>query len=115
MGYGAAVMYVAAMLRGVPISIDWQAPYILSLLYLSIFGSIVAFWAYLTLIGRIGADRAGYANLIFPLVALLISTVIENYEWTAMALAGLAIVVYGNWLVMRAGKSHAPAGHPKPR
>ena len=115
MGYGAAAMYIAAMLRGVPISVDWQAPYILSLLYLSIFGSIVAFWAYLTLIGRIGADRAGYANLIFPLVALLISTVIENYEWTPMALVGLAIVVYGNWLVMRAGTTHTPAEQSRPR
>jgi len=63
---------------------------------------VIAFWAYLTLIGRIGADRAGYANLIFPLVALLISTVIENYQWTVTALAGVAIVMLGNWMVMRA-------------
>jgi drug/metabolite transporter (DMT)-like permease len=111
MGYGAAAMYVAAMLTGVPIAIDWQAPYIISLLYLSVFGSVIAFWAYLTLIGRIGADRAGYANVIFPLVALLISTVVENYQWTPLALSGVAIVVFGNWLVMRAAKTQVPARH----
>jgi drug/metabolite transporter (DMT)-like permease len=115
MGYGAAAMYVAAMLTGVPIAIDWQAPYIISLLYLSVFGSVIAFWAYLTLIGRIGADRAGYANVIFPLVALLISTVVENYQWTPLALSGVAIVVFGNWLVMRAAKTQVPARHHSSR
>ena len=113
MGYGATAMYIAAMVSGVPITIDWQTPYILSLLYLSFFGSVIAFWAYLTLIGRMGADRAGYANLIFPLVALVISTVIENYTWTPLALAGVAIVVFGNWLVMRTAGISAPAHTPR--
>ena len=113
MGYGATAMYIAAMASGVPITMDWQAPYILSLLYLSVFGSVIAFWAYLTLIGRMGADRAGYANLIFPLVALVISTVIENYSWTPLALAGVAIVVFGNWLVMRTAGIPAPAQTPR--
>ena len=66
--------------------------------------SIIAFWAYLTLIGRIGADRAGYANLVFPLVALLISTLVEGYQWSLDAVAGLGLVMAGNWLVMRASK-----------
>tara|TARA_R110001592_G_scaffold363396_2_gene687625 strand:- start:42946 stop:43851 length:906 start_codon:yes stop_codon:yes gene_type:complete len=115
MAYGATAMYVAAMLNGVAITIDWQLPYILSLLYLSIFGSVIAFWAYLTLIGRMGADRAGYANLVFPLVALLISTVFENYQWTPVALAGVAIVAFGNWLVMRAAQTHIAVPGPKPQ
>lgn len=104
MAYGAVVMYVAATLTGKSIAVDWNAPYILSLLYLSVFGSVIAFWAYLTLIGRIGADRAGYANLLFPLVALLISTFIEDYRWTLPAVLGMATVVIGNWLVMRASR-----------
>jgi drug/metabolite transporter (DMT)-like permease len=105
MAYGAVAMYIAAILSGVSITVDWRAPYILSLLYLSIFGSVIAFWAYLTLIGRIGADRAGYANLVFPLVALLISTLIEGFQWTLPTLLGLSTVMIGNWLVMRASKA----------
>jgi drug/metabolite transporter (DMT)-like permease len=104
MGYGAVMMYLAALVIGVPITIEWTVPYIASLLYLVVFGSVIAFWAYLTLIGRIGADRAGYANLLFPLVALFISTLFENYQWTPPALTGMALVVVGNWLVMRANK-----------
>jgi drug/metabolite transporter (DMT)-like permease len=104
MAYGAALMYLAALVRGVPITVDWSLPYVLSLLYLVVFGSVIAFWAYLTLIGRIGADRAGYTNLVFPLVALLISTLFEGYQWSLLALFGMALVVLGNWLVMRANK-----------
>ena len=69
--------------------------------YLALFGSVIAFWAYLTLIGRIGADRASYTTLLFPLVALLISTVVEGYQWTLIGFAGLCLVLVGNWLVMR--------------
>ena len=104
-GYGAVAMYLAALASGAAITVDWSAPYILSLLYLVVFGSIIAFWAYLTLIGRIGADRAGYANLLFPLVALLISTLLEDYQWSGAAISGLGLVLFGNWLVMRGGRA----------
>lgn len=102
MGYGAVAMYLAALLSGATISFDTSPAYVLSLLYLVIFGSVIAFWAYLTLVGNIGADRAGYANLLFPLVALAISTAIEGYQWTLVAILGMALVLIGNWVVMRA-------------
>ncbi len=102
MGYGAAAMYAAALLAGVTIGFDTSPGYVLSLLYLVIFGSVIAFWAYLTLVGNIGADRAGYANLLFPLVALAISTAIEGYRWTLVAVLGMSLVMIGNWVVMRA-------------
>jgi drug/metabolite transporter (DMT)-like permease len=105
MAYGALAMYLAAWLFDVPISVDWNPVYLGSLVYLSVFGSIIAFWAYITLIGRIGADRAGYSNLLYPLVALLISTAVEGYQWSLAALLGVALVVCGNWLVMRAAKA----------
>ncbi len=105
MGYGAVAMYAAALLTGAPITVDWSPAYLLSLAYLVVFGSIIAFWAYLTLVGNIGPDRAGYANLIFPLVALAISTVLEDYQWTLMAVLGMTLVLAGNWLVMRAQRT----------
>lgn len=99
--YGALTLYSVALLLGHPLAVQWQAPYLLSLLYLSVFGSVVAFWAYVTLIGQIGADRASYTSLLFPLVALLLSTLLEGYTWTWQATAGLGLVLLGNWIVMR--------------
>lgn len=105
MGYGSLMMYGAALMSGATISVAWNVSYIASLLYLVVFGSVIAFWAYLTLIGRMGADRAGYANLVFPLVALLISTVFESYQWTLPALAGMGLILVGNYLVMRSARA----------
>ncbi|ASJ76552.1 DMT family transporter [Granulosicoccus antarcticus] len=103
MAYGTLLMALFALFSGVPFDIEWTANYIGSLLYLSIFGSIIAFGAYLTLVGRIGADRAAYATVLFPLVALAISSVFEDFQWTSMALAGIALVLLGNLMVVGRG------------
>jgi hypothetical protein len=58
----------------------------------------------LTLLGRIGPARAGYATVMFPVFALLISTVLEGYQWTVYAVAGLVLVTMGNILVIRGGR-----------
>jgi drug/metabolite transporter (DMT)-like permease len=100
MGYGALLMFIFALVRGVPSTFEMTAGYILSLVYLAVFGSVIAFGAYLTLLGKIGADRAGYASLLFPIVALGLSTVFEGYQWSAAALAGVLLVVGGNFLVL---------------
>lgn len=101
MFYGCVVLYVAAFLLDVPITVDPSREYLLSLVYLAFFATVLAFWAYVSLIGRIGADRAAYTTLVFPVVALLISTVLEGFLWTAWAAVGLILVLAGNWLAMR--------------
>src|SRR3546814_11790727 len=82
MAYGALAMLALALAGGAPLAFDTAMPYVVSLISLALCGSVIAFGAYLTLLGRIGADRAGYATVLFPLVALAISTVVEGYVWT---------------------------------
>lgn len=103
--YGALTLYVVALLLGHRITLSAEPAYLMSLVYLSVFGSVVAFWAYVTLIGTIGADRASYTSLLFPIVALAISTLLEGYSWTWVAAGGLCLVLVGNALVMRRGKA----------
>lgn len=100
MAYGATAMLALALAGGAPLVFDPALPYVASLLYLALCGSVVAFGAYLTLLGRIGADRAGYVTVLFPLVALAISTLVEGYLWTPAALTGVALVLAGNLLVL---------------
>jgi drug/metabolite transporter (DMT)-like permease len=52
------------------------------------------------LIGRIGADYAAYVMLLMPLVALVISTFFEEYQWTASAVAGVMVVLIGNLIIL---------------
>ena len=64
-------------------------PYVLSLAYLAVFGSVVAFGAYLTLLKQVGAARVGYVGVAVPVVAMLLSTLFEGYRWTRLALVGV--------------------------
>ena len=107
MAYGAVFMTALALIRGAPISFDFSPAYVGSLLYLAIFGSVLAFGFYLTLLGRIGADRAAYAAVVFPIVALIISTFLEAYVWTAPALIGVALILGGNILAVARPKRAA--------
>lgn len=100
MAYGAAIMAVYALVSGVPFNYDPNWSYSLSLVYLAVFGSILAFGSYLTLVGRIGADRAAYAAVLFPVIALGLSTLFEDYQWTLRAVFGFALVLLGNYLVL---------------
>ena len=101
MFYGVIFITAYTLATGVPFAFDTSATYLGALAYLSVFGTIVAFLCFLTLIKRIGAERAGYNAIGWPVVALLISTVLEGYQWTTPALAGLVMVLGGNVLVLR--------------
>jgi drug/metabolite transporter (DMT)-like permease len=102
MGYASLGVLGWCAARGLPFTFDARAPYVLSLLYLALFGSVVAFVSYLTLLKRIGAGRSGYTAAVIPVVAMLASTAFEGYRWTGPAAGGLALVLAGTVLVLRA-------------
>ncbi|MNE13911.1 putative DMT superfamily transporter inner membrane protein [compost metagenome] len=110
MVYGAMMLAVFCVVSGVPFSMEWNARYIGSLLYLVVPGSVIAFTAYLTLVGRMGPERAAYCTVLFPLVALNVSAVAEGYQWTAPALLGLVAVMAGNVLVFRKPRARVAGG-----
>jgi drug/metabolite transporter (DMT)-like permease len=99
--YGALFVALYALAIGRPFVFDGSTHYLLSLAYLALFGSVFAFGAYLTLIGRIGADRAGYAMVAIPMVALLISTLFEGLPWRSDTLVGAGLCLAGNALVLQ--------------
>jgi len=101
MMYGALFMLIISLIMGKHFSFEISYAYIGSLLYLSIFGSIIAFTCYLTLLGKIGADKAAYVTLIIPVIALILSTIFEEYTWTLYAFVGIALILIGNMLVFK--------------
>ncbi len=100
MAWGALLSTVVAILFGRPFNFSIELEYMFSLAYLAIFGSAIAFGFYLALLRKIGAARASYSSVLFPLVALLISTFFEDYQWSTMAIIGIAFIVAGNWLAL---------------
>lgn len=99
MTYGAVLMGLFSLIQHHSFTIELTSSYLGSLLYLAIFGSVIAFAAYFSLIGRIGASGAAYSTLLFPLVALTLSTFYEGYYWHLNAIIGLLLILLGN-LVM---------------
>jgi len=100
MAYGAGIIGVLSVASGKTFSFEMTLPYVGSLFYLSLFGTVIAFGCYLKLIGKIGANRAAYATMLFPIVALGISTFYEGYQWAPHNVIGMGVVLIGNWLVL---------------
>ena len=100
MAYGAICSLIVTAIMQDPIAYDPRPTFSIALVYLAVVASIVGFGAYLTLIRRIGADRAAYTTVLFPIVALGVSTWLEDYHWTQLAGIGVALVLLGNVIVL---------------
>jgi drug/metabolite transporter (DMT)-like permease len=99
--YGGIAMLAVCVVAGKPLAFDSSLSYIGSLVYLSAFGSVVAFYCFLTLVGRIGADKAANVAMLMPVIALILTTIFEGYRWTAPAAFGAVLVMIGNYLALR--------------
>ena len=100
MAFASILALLISAVLGREFSFSISTGYILSLIYLAVFGSAIAFGCYLALIRRIGSARAAYSALLFPVVALLMSTLFEDYHWTPVAAVGILLTLAGNWLIL---------------
>ncbi|MEJ2633388.1 MAG: DMT family transporter [Acidihalobacter sp.] len=108
MTYGALLLAVWVGVHGLPLGIPASGAYWGAMAFLVLIGSILAFGSYLTLVRRIGAARAGYATVLFPIVALSASTWLEAYVWTPAAFVGVALVLAGNVVMFWPSVQGAP-------
>lgn len=98
--YGAFSVTLLALALDVDFQVRLSPTYVISLGYLAVFGSVIAFGTYLRLLGNIGPEKAGYISLVNPLIALLISSFFENYHWNAPAIVGVLLILAGNFLAL---------------
>jgi drug/metabolite transporter (DMT)-like permease len=103
--YGALFSLVANLAAGRELAFEATAAYMLSLLYLAVLGSVLAFAAYLTLLHRIGAARSGYIGVMVPIVALVISAAFEGFRWHLLTWLGIVVSVIGNVVILRERRS----------
>ena len=108
--YGALFTAALAVVRGQPFNFDPSPGYVTSLLYLAVFGSVLGFGSYLTLLGRIGAHKSGYVVVMFPVVAVILSILFEDLVISASVVAGIALVLAGNIVILSRRPRRAAAG-----
>ena len=99
--YGSVLMTILAIVLGKTFTFDYSLIYVSSLLYLTLFGSVVAFGGYLTLIGRIGADKAAYTLVVIPIIAITLSVLFEDYKFTPAVIIGMVLIIIGNVLALK--------------
>ena len=104
MAYGTGLLALYGLATGVEFTIDPTVTYVGSLLYLSVFGSVIAFGLYFTIARTIGYAMASYVSALTPPVAMLVSVLFEGAHFGWSALAGLLLVLSGQALMIRAPK-----------
>lgn len=102
--YGALLNTGIAAAQGKPFNFDPSPAYVVTLIFLAVLGSVVAFGCYLTLLGRIGADRAGYSMIMIPIVALILSALFEGLELKPHILIGVALALAGNVAILASAR-----------
>ena len=100
--YGSLILVFYIFVSDVSFSFNISYSYIISLVYLALIASVIGFGFYLKLVGNIGADKASYVNIFTPTIALLLSTLFENYEWSWVGLIGVLLIIIGNIIVLYA-------------
>ena len=100
--YGSLILVSYITTSDVSFSFNTSYSYVISLVYLALIASVIGFGFYLKLVGNIGADKASYLNIFTPTIALLLSTLFENYEWSWVGLIGVLLIIIGNIIVLYA-------------
>ena len=111
MAYGGLLTLAIHFVGGGELVMDWSPGYLAPMLYLTVFGSVVAFGCYMLLIGRIGAEYAAYVTLLMPVIALFLSTLFEDFLWTANTAVGVVIVLVGNLFILTSAEKLTRAFH----
>lgn len=100
MFYGSLFLLVLTLINDTEFSLDTRLPYIASLLYLSVFGTVIAFACYFVLLKDIGPEKASYAVVLFPVVAVTLSMMFEGFVWQTSTIIGFVLVLMGNVVVL---------------
>jgi drug/metabolite transporter (DMT)-like permease len=102
--YSALLSALIAAASGQTLAGPWPlavASWWLSLAYLSIAGSVIAFAGYLTLQQRVGPGAASTVGVMTPVLALALSALFEGFVPVALTWLGVALAVAGNTLILR--------------
>jgi drug/metabolite transporter (DMT)-like permease len=98
--YGTLALVGVVLLSDAQFTFSTEPSYVISLLYLSLFGTVIAFACYFLLLRDIGPEKASYSIVLFPIVAVILSTIFEGFLWHANTVFGFVMVLAGNAIVL---------------
>jgi drug/metabolite transporter (DMT)-like permease len=100
MGIGAVCLLTMSAALEHDARVSWSTRNVLALVYLSVFGSVIAFTAYYALIKVMDATLVSLSTLVIPIVALVLGRVLLEEPVSTMAAVGIATIIGGVALVL---------------
>jgi drug/metabolite transporter (DMT)-like permease len=110
MAYGAALSFIVVVFTGQPLALPSAPSWWLSLAYLSVAGSVIAFACFLALQQRIGPGPAATIGVMTPVLALVVSALFEGFRPVALTWLGVLLAVAGNVLILAPNLRPSVAG-----
>lgn len=98
--YGASFSLLICFMFGKSLHVEITAPFVISFFYLSIFGTVISFWAYFKLIENIGPAKAAFTSIASPVIALVVSTFMESLDWSIYLALGASFCIMGNLVAL---------------
>lgn len=102
--YGTLILSVVALISGAEFTISSKPSYLISLFYLGTFGTVIAFATFFILLRDMGPEKASYSIVLFPVVALILSSIFEDFIWTPNIILGFGLILLGNAIVLTPAK-----------
>lgn len=99
--YGVAIDFIFALVTAGAPPFPTNANFWIGTIYLALIGSVVTFPLHYNLVREIGAGRTAYNSILTIAVAMLLSTLLEGYQWTGLTALGMVLAVIGMLLALR--------------
>jgi len=99
--YGSLLTLIFCLIKNVSFAVQITPEFLISFAYLTLFGTILAFWAYLKLIENIGPSKAAFTSVASPVIALGVSSVYENLNWSLWLALGASFCIIGNIIALK--------------
>lgn len=112
MAIGACLDAILAFTVAGPPVIEARLGYWAGVFYLALFGSVLCFALYFPVVRKIGPGKAAYSSVLVPIIAMSLSTLFEDYRWSALAMAGGVLALGGMLLALAGRRRPLPATAP---
>jgi drug/metabolite transporter (DMT)-like permease len=100
MFYGTLFTFIFCLATSKDFTIHFSVPFVISFLYLTVFGTVISFWSYFKLIEIVGPAKAAFTSVLSPVIALSVSTVFENMPWSLYLAIGVLLCIAGNIIAL---------------
>ena len=95
-----AVIIYSLIREGNPLAFNWSGRAVVCVLYLSVFGTVAAFWLYYWLLSKIESTKAMMISLVTPLLAVIIGAIVLGERLPPQTGIGGLLIIAGIGLIV---------------